>query len=134
MGANLNPCTSTTAQHTPSPIGFEPLRAAMSSLLMPLPWEMRHTSFSRYVAPVTQPDWGSVCQTAPSGETDMAYIVEACNTVPALLEQRDTLLSALRAVAGKLGSRPYGTGSYLPKPLRDQVFAALAKAQQGGAA
>ena len=122
--------TVSAAQHTPGPTGFGPLRAAMSSLLMPLPWEMRHTSFSRYVAPVTQPDWGSVCQTAPSGETDMAYIVEACNAVPALLEQRDMMVSALRAVADKLGSRPYGTGSYLPKSLRDQVFAALAKAQE----
>lgn len=38
------------------------------------------------------------------------------------------MLSALQAVAAKLGSRPYGTGSYLPKPIRDQVFAAIAKA------
>lgn len=38
------------------------------------------------------------------------------------------MLSALLAVAEKLGSRPYGTGSYLPKPIRDQVLAAIAKA------
>ena len=45
------------------------------------------------------------------------------------------MLTALQAVADKLGSRPYGTGSYLPKPLRDQVFAAIARAtgQEGGA-
>lgn len=46
------------------------------------------------------------------------------------------MLEALQAVAAKLGSRPYGTGSYLPKPIRDRVFAAIAKAtgQEGGAA
>jgi len=46
------------------------------------------------------------------------------------------MLSALQAVASKLGSRPYGTGSYLPKSIRDQVFAAIARAtgQEGGAA
>ena len=38
------------------------------------------------------------------------------------------MLNALQAVAAKLGSRPYGTGSYLPKPIRDQVFAAIAMA------
>lgn len=45
------------------------------------------------------------------------------------------MLTTLQAVADKLGSRPYGTGSYLPKPLRDQVFAAIARAtgQEGGA-
>lgn len=43
------------------------------------------------------------------------------------------MLAALQAVAEKLGSRPYGTGSYLPKPLRDQVLAAVAKGSgQGG--
>jgi len=35
------------------------------------------------------------------------------------------MLDALRAVASKLGSRPYGTGSYLPKPIRDQVLNAI---------
>ena len=46
------------------------------------------------------------------------------------------MLAALQAVADKLGSRPYGTGSYLPKSLRDQVFAAIDKATkvEGGAA
>lgn len=54
----------------------------------------------------------------------------------ALRAERDEMLEALHAVAAKLGSRPYGTGSYLPKPLRDQVFAAIAKAtgQEGGVA
>ena len=53
----------------------------------------------------------------------------------ALRVERDEMLEALQAVASKLVSRPYGTGSYLPKPLRDQVFAAIAKAtgQEGGA-
>ncbi|GLS13636.1 hypothetical protein [Hydrogenophaga electricum] len=46
----------------------------------------------------------------------------------AALKQRGELLRALQLVAAKLGSRPYGTGSYLPKPIRDQVFAAIAMA------
>lgn len=47
----------------------------------------------------------------------------------ARLEQSNSeLLKALQAVAAKLGSRPYGTGSYLPRALRDQVIAAIANA------
>lgn len=54
----------------------------------------------------------------------------------ALRAERNEMLEALQAVAAKLGTRPYGTGSYLPKPIRDQVFAAIAKAtgREGGAA
>lgn len=54
----------------------------------------------------------------------------------ALIAAAPDMLAALHAVAQKLGSRPYGTGSYLPKPIRDVVFSAIAKAtgQQGGAA
>lgn len=53
-----------------------------------------------------------------------------------LIAAAPDMLAALQAVAQKLGSRPYGTGSYLPKPIRDVVFSAIAKAtgQQGGAA
>lgn len=53
-----------------------------------------------------------------------------------LIAAAPDMLAALHAVAQKLGSRPYGTGSYLPKPIRDVVFSAIAKAtgQQGGAA
>lgn len=45
------------------------------------------------------------------------------------------MLEALQLVAAKLGSRPYGTGSYLPKPIRDKVIAAVEKATgtKGGA-
>lgn len=38
------------------------------------------------------------------------------------------MLQALQVVAAKLGSRPYGTGSYLPKAIREMVTAAIAKA------
>lgn len=38
------------------------------------------------------------------------------------------MLEALQLVAAKLGSRPYGTGSYLPKPIRDKVIASVEKA------
>ena len=38
------------------------------------------------------------------------------------------MLEALKAVAEKLGSRPYGTGSYLPKSIRDKVMAAIENA------
>ena len=52
------------------------------------------------------------------------------------LEYGEQCLAALQAVADKLGSRPYGTGSYLPKSLRDQVFAAIDQATkvEGGSA
>jgi hypothetical protein len=38
------------------------------------------------------------------------------------------MLQALQVVAAKLGSRPYGTGSYLPKAIREMVTTAIAKA------
>lgn len=43
------------------------------------------------------------------------------------------MLLILQKVAAKLGSRPYGTGSYLPKEIRDGVHAAIAKATKGSA-
>ncbi|RGE46152.1 hypothetical protein DZC30_05130 [Comamonas testosteroni] len=42
------------------------------------------------------------------------------------------MLQALQVVASKLGSRPYGTGSYLPKAIREMVTAAIAKATYQG--
>lgn len=68
---------------------------------------------------------GDVHQTCAELDADRVLIAAAPD-----------MLAALQAVAQKLGSRPYGTGSYLPKPIRDVVFSAIAKAtgQQGGAA
>lgn len=45
------------------------------------------------------------------------------------------MLEALLLVAQKFGSRPYGTGSYIQKPIRDKVFSAVKKAtgQKDGA-
>ena len=48
-----------------------------------------------------------------------------------LIAAAPEMLLALQAVAAKLGSRPYGTGSYLPKDLREQVFVAITKATGG---
>lgn len=53
---------------------------------------------------------------------------EEADEIVRLAASAPDLLAALQAVAVKLGSRPYGTGSYLPKPIRDQVFAAIERA------
>lgn len=44
------------------------------------------------------------------------------------------MLEALQLVASKLESRPYGTGSYIPKPIREKVHAAIANYLQTAAA
>ena len=86
-------------------------------------------------AAVDSPDFPGSWRVA-SVYTDAIHDAQEYAATGRAMAAAGEMLAALRAVAEKLGSRPYGTGSYLPKSLRDQVFAAIDKATkvEGGSA
>jgi hypothetical protein len=93
------------------------------------------------VAPAAA-DWALRAWTSHAKTTIVAPAADVVTGVRIVAEFEDerealigaaapAMLAALQAVAAKLGSRPHGTGSYLPKPLRDQVLAAISLADGG---
>lgn len=70
--------------------------------------------------------WGA------SATNSLAIDIEQSAPAAAVAPVAEEMLQALQLVASKLESRPYGTGSYIPKPIREKVHAAIARARQEG--
>lgn len=70
--------------------------------------------------------WGA------SATNGLAIDIEQSAPAAAVAPVAEEMLQALQLVASKLESRPYGTGSYIPKPIREKVHAAIARARQEG--